>query len=387
MTAAGAMVIALTVIVGTALPKSDQLLFSSAPGWRPGPWEVFIMDVGRQIAHRVADNRTAGNPGLPVEWSPDGLRIAYTSYPRRREAYLFDLVNGQRYHLNSPEMPNVYNPVWSPDSQRVAFVGGDLRMDIYVVDANGENMRNLTQSGEGYNNLAWSPDSRQIAFNTLGAGSGIYVVDLDSGDIYNLTDNPSRNVTPTWSPDGQQIAFISDMGGDGYHLYVMNSDGSSARPLTRVRPVDTGWEIGWSPDSQRIVFGSNNWGGGSDVYLIDLENNQVRNITHDDTRDANPVWSPDGDHIAFESHQDGRWNIFLVDSDGGNRRRLTGANSNYRRPVWSPNGDKIAFMSNLERGWDIYLMDVPDENSPDDISYPIRLTISSGIHFSPTWRP
>ena len=65
MTAAGAMVIALTVIIGAALPKSDQLLFSSAPGWRPGPWEVFVMDVGRQIAHRVADNRTAAIPASP----------------------------------------------------------------------------------------------------------------------------------------------------------------------------------------------------------------------------------------------------------------------------------------------------------------------------------
>jgi TolB protein len=90
---------------------------------------------------------------------------------------------------------------------------------------------------------------------------------------------------PIWSPDGRKIVFER-----GRDLYVMNTDGSGLRRLTRdtaydERPV-------WSPDGRKIAFDRNN-GNEPDVYVINVDGRGERNLTRDDTS-LGPTWSPDG---------------------------------------------------------------------------------------------
>jgi Tol biopolymer transport system component len=101
---------------------------------------------------------------------------------------------------------------------------------------------------------AWSPDGRRIAFESVRDGNGeVYVINADGSGQRNLTRKPRDDFAPAWSPGGRKIAFLSNRDGNSFvskrdsnpEIYVMNTDGSGQRNLTR-SPADEGW-FAWSP--------------------------------------------------------------------------------------------------------------------------------------------
>ena len=126
------------------------------------------------------------------------------------------------------------DPVWSPDGRKIAFVRLNTRLGVYVVNADGSGMRNLTPKpmGAAYAAPAWSPDGRKIAFASERDGnSEIYLMNADGSGQRRLTRNLAYDGDPAWSPDGQKITFVSNRDGR-YEVYVMNADGSGQRSLT-----------------------------------------------------------------------------------------------------------------------------------------------------------
>ena len=123
---------------------------------------------------------------------------------------------------------------------QIAFVSQrDGNAEIYVMDADGGNLRNLTNHPGGDWSPSWSPDGKRIAFVSQRDGNAeIYVMDADGGNPQNLTNNPGRDSSPSWSPDGKRIAFHSDRDNDRDHnieIYVMDADGQNEQRLTENR--------------------------------------------------------------------------------------------------------------------------------------------------------
>ena len=191
----------------------------------------------------------------------------------------------------------------------------------------------------------------QLAYHSELAGNfNIYVLKGASGSIKQLTEEQSAQVDPVWSPDGKQIAYTSGQEDpNNLRLYMMNADGSNARPLAASSRGDN-WAPTWSPDGKRILFQTNR-DGNFEIYAVTVADGTEVNLTNNPAQDSAPAWSPDGQQIAFASQQESaKWQIYLMTGDGGNQRRLLSSESNDMEPVWSPDGQWIFFQSDRDGG-------------------------------------
>ena len=275
-------------------------------------------------------------------------------------------------------------------------------LEIYVMDADGANQRRLTNNPASDSSPAWSPYGKHIAFVSNRDGhvdghgfttSEIYVMGADGSNPQNLTNNPSDDRQPSWSPDGKRIVFSSDRdaGRDNPHnieIYVMNADGGNPQRLTENLNEDK--YPSWSPDGERIVFSArreghveNKFGITYEIYVMDADGGNEQRLTDNRNNDWDPVWSPDGNRIAFESDRKGdvvNFDIYVMDADGGNLQKLTNNRAWNGGPSWSPNGERIAFWSNKDDKFkaDIYVMDADGGN-------PQNLTNNRHSDASPAW--
>lgn len=387
LAAALGLLTALALGAGRALPRGDQLLFSSVSGWRSGAWQVNLMDVERGLQRRLATSWANSLPGLPARWSPDGERLLYRYDQAFTHVHLIDAQGRGRQRLAEQTTPNVYEALWSPDGRWLAFTGDEPeRRAVYLARADGGDVRRITDLEQNYGLLTWSPDSRALAFQSL--GDDLYRYDLETETIINLTDHPARDILPAWSPDGRQLAFFSNRddaraGGTRFDVYLVPREGGGARRLTQELAADRTWTIQWSPRGDRLLLGSVGWTGGDDIYLATLADGRVVNVTQDATRDSLPVWSPDGARFAYESRRDGYWAVMVAQADGSSAAPVTQGRHDSRRPVWSPDGRRLLFMANAAGAWDIYLLELTEDGG----GVPRRLTYGRPIEFNLAWRP
>ncbi|HXE57093.1 MAG TPA: hypothetical protein VNK43_03770, partial [Gemmatimonadales bacterium] len=126
------------------------------------------------------------------------------------------------------------DPVWSPDRTRIAFSSnrsGDF--ELYLMDADGRNLRRLTEARGVDDDPSWTPDGRQLVFTSERTGTKqIHLLTLETGEIRALTASPGGNQAPVVSPDGRSIAFVSARDGN-HEVYLMDLDGGNQRNLTR----------------------------------------------------------------------------------------------------------------------------------------------------------
>jgi TolB protein len=273
---------------------------------------------------------------------------------------------------------------------RIAFadVGEAGTRDIFVINADGTGLVNLTPGGGNDKNAVWSPDGSKIAFASdldpatglAGADFEIFVMDADGSNLVQLTDNQGDDQEPTWSPDGSAIAFAGERGDEQLDIYTMNADGTNEVRLT-VDSVAQDFTPSWSQNE--IVFSSDRNAGNVDLWIMTDDGTNLRQVTSASSVDWYPDLSRDGTAIVYEefsftagvSRQ-----IVAVDADGGNRRVLTdepgGSNLS---PDWSPSGRYVVFYSDADGFPGIYRMNA------DGTARILVTTVTTRTGVDPSW--
>jgi len=277
--------------------------------------------------------------GTPIPTAtPFGGGTGLISFSSNRvgnqDIWTLNLDTGELQNLTEWSQSDEDHSEWSPDGSQIVFSSNKLanRNQIYLMNADGTNVRQLTNLAGDNQRATWSPDGTRIAFDSTRDGnSEIYVMNVDGSNLINVTNHPGLDFFPAWSPDGTRIAFTSDRDGNN-EIYIVDFDGSNLVRLTENEFDDAA--IAWNP-SYDIAFRSD-LNGPFDIYLINVQTREVEQLTADEPADAAPAWSPDGTFILFSARVDDS-EVYLMRRNGENIRNLTNlVSSDEARPSWQP---------------------------------------------------
>jgi len=299
----------------------------------------------RTCAHSMADSihkslrRYDGVAMSRMAFSSDRSGESASNVLKRnsKEIYIADYDGANVSPVTNNRDLNIA-PTWSPDGKLLAYVsyvGG--RVDIYVKSiyearaawrpAGGP----PTAENQG---PAFSPDGSQIAFFSNRDGTyQIYVVATDGqSPARRLTNTRAYEQFPSWSPSGSQLAFMSDRAGSQPLLYIMNADGTGQDALQCgagcARPS-------WSPLGNEIAYtcGTN---APFNICTVNILTSKMQKLLADDgPSNEQPVFAPNGKHIAFATMRyGGKSQIAIMDLKGKIQRQVTNSGNN-TWPSWS----------------------------------------------------
>ena len=390
--------------------------------WSPDGKKVVFVKEDDNKTFYLADSNGGGEIVLPfsggnLDWSPDGSQFVYQSAKNalgNTEVFLYTLSSGENISLTDGSFGSA-DPSFSPDGKQIAFTSfRDDNAEIYVMNADGSNVRRITDHPAFDNYPVFSPDGTQIAFqsNRENERSEIYLQNLE-GDLPPVkiaSHYGETGIHPKcWSPDGTQILFWNTQNGkaqivlsniEPYPARLVLGDEKADLNFPRLAPdgkrilyearlADRRIELrltdletkktttvyktapdypphyllapAWSPDGQKIAFGDRS-GGNSEVFVMNADGRGLQNLTNDPLPDSNPVFSPDGGEIIFTRDFYGKARLYRMNVDGSNQRLVTEKKGHNLGAASSPDGSMLAFSGDREnadsRGLDIYLLDL-----------------------------
>lgn len=264
-------------------PDGSKIVFMSKSDKTADDWELFVMATDGRNRKRLTDYK--GWDGYAV-WSPDGQSLMFdrslTGGMGDKAPHRLDLKTGKVSAIGKYEgWLSVTD--WR-DERLLAFWEKDGQRDLYILNANGEISRRLTDTPDMFEHGAhFSPDGTRAAFvsnPTMGKGpTALELIELSSGKRTKLHESKGRAYGVSWSPDGTSIAFNDAPGGEE---------------------------------------------DDADVFTIDIKSGEIKKIIGDDSWDHMPVWTPDGKAILFTSYRSGTEHIYVTHGSGAAMRLWAG---------------------------------------------------------------
>jgi Tol biopolymer transport system component len=257
----------------------------------------------------------------------------------------------------------------SNGKSRIAFIQSNAHTpdgDVYTMTPTGADERQLTNLGPN-NNASWeqwSPGGRQIVFSEFPKSDNfngqLWVMNADGSHQHLLLREAGYDEeAPSFSPDGAFVAFtrckvVSD--GEGCAIYRIRTNGTELTAITHFQKEVSDWEPVYSPDGSTIAFESFSRGGLLvAIYLMNSDGSDIRLLTPAAITAVNPQWSRDGEKIVFRNNFFTPQNndIWVIRRDGSDLTRLTGSTrTDYklrsyvdRGPSFSPDGQAVVFDS------------------------------------------
>jgi TolB protein len=260
---------------------------------------------------------------------------------------------------------------------RIAMVGlRGGRKDLYVCDADGGNLTQISRDGAPCLSPAWSRDSQALYYMSMHRGfPDVYRVDLGSHRRSPVATYPGLNMSPAVSPDGRRLALVLSKDGNP-DLYVMDL---GTRQLTRVTRSRQAAEASpsWSPDGSQIVYVSDR-AGSPHLYVVAASGGTERRLTVRGRQNVGPEWGANG-LIVYSSLRDQCYQICVADA-GGEKDQLTKDYADHEDPSWAPDGRHIVYARSAGHRSGLYVIDSEDRSE-------VGLPLTEGSWYSPAWSP
>jgi TolB protein len=243
---------------------------------------------------------------------------------------------------------------------RIVFVSDRTgSKEIWVMNWDGTDQRQLTRYRSISTFPSASPDGRIVAFTTYAAGfPAIQMFSLDTGrklPFYN--QRASMNAFVTFTPDSKRIVFSSTLAGGPAQLYMANVDGGNLHRLTSSGYIEVEAKI--NPKTGADLVDVSGRTGLPQIYHMNMEGANVERLSAGTGEATNPSWNPDGDHIAFawtKGFEPGNYNIFVMDVASRQTVQLTANEGRNENPSWAPDGAHIVYASKRGRESQIWVM-------------------------------
>jgi eukaryotic-like serine/threonine-protein kinase len=327
-------------------PDGRQIAFRSE---RDGGG-IFLMGLMGESVRRVTTD------GFNPAWSPDGQEILYATegvdnplvrrHPSR--IYRISLATGQRQLVHEGD---AVQPSWSPHGFRIAYWSGyspSGEREIWTLPAGGGEAVKVT-AGESVDwNPVWSPDGRYLYFASDRSGvTNLWRLPIDErsgrvGDAEPVTTSSQASMLLSLSRDGRHLVYASAELRTSLEKVAFEPGGIVAgRAVTIAQTSGMIRTLDVARDGRWLVYKTSL--PQEDLFLVRPDGTGRRQLTHDEFKDRQPRWSPDGKRIAFYSDRGGPYEIWTIDVDGSRLERATVTPGRPAvHPIWSPEGQRIA---------------------------------------------
>lgn len=329
------------------LNDGSGLVLTANPQGSPNGVQIFLISYPSGKASRITNDFTSyGQASLGL--TADGRTMVTT----QREASMQIFVMGDHedsslaIRVSNGKDDGITGVTWTPDGKIVYVTQSGDNIDIWSMNPDGANPKQLTFDGELKSGSSVSPDGRYVIFSGTRAGvENLWRIDIDGSNLKQLLPGNSLAFFPTVTPDGASIVFNSAQSGK-LALWKVGIDGRDPKQLTDVESLFPSV----SPDGKSIAFFSRAAadGGKQKIVIVPFTGRpaiKTFDVSPGFLSEKHPVlrWTPDGSALTYVDESNGADNVWSQPVDGGSRKPLTNFKSDsISFFAWSHDGKQLA---------------------------------------------